>query len=135
MRSDNLLLNSEGILKLADFSNAIKPPSDSSPTSKEIVGVPYWQAPEIRRGLYNVFKVDIWSLGATIWECAEAKPPFSENEKFAERWPPLTRPKIYPPAFHEFLKMCSEPMDKRPGVEGVMKVGFCRFAVPRADDL
>lgn len=47
LRSDNLLLNSEGILKLADFSNAIGV-TPESPLATDVVGVVYWQAPEVR---------------------------------------------------------------------------------------
>lgn len=78
----------------------------------EILGVAFWQAspfclfarrtshheftiqaPEVRRGPYNALKVDVWSLGATVWEMAETQPPFADTQQLADRWPsvPATR--------------------------------------------
>ena len=48
VRSDNLLVDKNGIVKLADFSNAVQV-TRSDPTCSDPAGVPYWQAPEIRR--------------------------------------------------------------------------------------
>ncbi|KAJ6542664.1 kinase-like protein [Mycena capillaripes] len=118
LRSDNLLLNSEGVLKLTDFSNAVRVTSES-PLETEPVGVLYWQAPEVRSGAYDPLKIDVWSVGATVWELAEGAPPFSETQKPAERWPPLSESALYAPVYHDFLRMCSEPAASRP-TPGVM---------------
>ncbi|KAM6493356.1 kinase-like protein [Amanita muscaria] len=113
VRSDNLLLNIQGVVKLADFSTAVQV-SPASPLQDDIVGVPYWQAPEVRSPPYNALKVDVWSLGATVWELAEAEPPFSSTHQLADRFPALSDPKLFSPAFHDFLHQCSEPPDSRP---------------------
>ncbi|KAK0447888.1 uncharacterized protein EV420DRAFT_1313372 [Desarmillaria tabescens] len=113
VRSDNLLLNSHGILKLTDFSNATQTSAKSS-TCSDPVGVLYWQAPEVRSGSYDPLKVDVWSLGATVWEMAEAEPPFFQTSEAEDRWPPLTHPEVYSPAFREFLRACSDPPATRP---------------------
>ncbi|KAF8626028.1 hypothetical protein AX15_005118 [Amanita polypyramis BW_CC] len=113
VRSDNLLLNLHGVLKLADFSGAVQV-SPSSPMRSDAVGVAYWQAPEIGTPPYNVLKVDVWSLGATVWELAEAEPPFASSQQLSDRWPPLSQPKLFSPAFHDFLRQCSEPAASRP---------------------
>ncbi|KAF9494647.1 kinase-like protein [Pleurotus eryngii] len=123
VRSDNLLLNSHGILKLADFTNAIQVPSEGSECS-DVVGVVYWQAPEMRTGPYDPLKVDVWSLGATVWEMAQAEPPFSANHQLASRWPPLTNPNNFSPSFHDFLRLCSEPAATRPDAGDLMKKSF-----------
>ncbi|KAF4586383.1 hypothetical protein EYR38_010659 [Pleurotus pulmonarius] len=123
VRSDNLLLNSHGILKLADFTHAIQVSSEYSECSDN-VGVLYWQAPEIRTGPYDPLKVDVWSLGATVWEMAEAEPPFSANQQFASRWPPLTNSNNFSPSFHDFLRLCSEPAATRPDASDLMKKSF-----------
>ncbi|KAK0476137.1 kinase-like domain-containing protein [Armillaria novae-zelandiae] len=123
VRSDNLLLNSHGILKLTDFSNAIQTTSQSS-TCSDPVGVLYWQAPEVRCGSYNPLKVDVWSLGATVWEMAEAEPPFFQTSEAEDRWPPLTHPEVYSPAFREFLRACSDPPATRPSPAELAKNPF-----------
>lgn len=122
VRSDNLLLNSHGILKLTDFSNAIQATSQS--TCSDPVGVLYWQAPEVRCGPYDPLKVDVWSLGATVWEMAEAEPPFFQTSEVEGRWPPLTHPEVYSPAFREFLRACSDPPVTRPSPAELAKSPF-----------
>ncbi|KAH9966198.1 hypothetical protein BGW80DRAFT_1343403 [Lactifluus volemus] len=79
VRSDNLLLSRSGVLKLADFSMAVSS-SPGTPKRSDPVGVIYWQAPEMRTGLYDPLKVDVWSLGATAWELVHGNPPFQDIE-------------------------------------------------------
>jgi len=88
------------------------------------VGVPYWQAPEVRYGSYDAMKVDVWSLGATVWEVAETEPPFERTGEMEERWPPLSRPAMYSRQFHDFLLACSEPAESRPTPKQLVKVGY-----------
>ncbi|KAJ3515008.1 hypothetical protein NLJ89_g2036 [Agrocybe chaxingu] len=130
VRSDNLLLNKHGVLKLADFSNAVQV-TQQSPMRSDIVGVAFWQAPEVRRPPYNALKVDVWSLGATVWEMAQTEPPFAETQQLAERWPPLRQPELYSPAFHDFLRKCSEPAVSRPGAAELFKSSFINNACGR----
>jgi len=108
LRSDNLLINKHGVLKLVDFSVACQVTREQ-PIRTDPAGVLYWQAPEVLRGTYNPLKVDVWSLGATVWEMAQTEPPFYDTGKSADRWPPLSEPQYYSPAFHDFLRKCSEP--------------------------
>jgi len=133
LRSDNLLLNREGILKIADFSNAVRV-TPEQPMSSDAVGVIYWQAPEVKRGPYDPLKVDVWSLGATVWEMAEAQPPFSavqDPRQIGNQWPPLTQPEIYSRCFHEFLRLCSEPSAARPSPHELSDTAFIRNACGR----
>ncbi|KAF8630258.1 hypothetical protein AX17_005444 [Amanita inopinata Kibby_2008] len=125
VRSDNLLLNLHGVLKLADFSAAVQVPP-SSPMCTDIVGVAYWQAPEVRIPPYDALKVDVWSLGATIWEMSEAEPPFARSQQLQDRWPTLSKPKLFSPAFHDFLKLCSEPAALRPDAATLCKHPFMK---------
>ncbi|KAF8176288.1 kinase-like domain-containing protein [Pholiota molesta] len=120
VRSDNLLLDKHGVLKLADFSNAVQVTRES-PMRSDIVGVAYWQAPEVRKPPYDALKVDVWSLGATVWEMAQQDPPFVDSQQLADRWPPLRQPELFSPAFHEFLRKCSEPAAVRPNPSELLK--------------
>ncbi|PFH46285.1 hypothetical protein AMATHDRAFT_8016 [Amanita thiersii Skay4041] len=131
VRSDNLLINIHGVLKLADFSAAVQV-SPSSPMRSDVVGVAYWQAPEIRSPPYNALKVDIWSLGATIWELAESEPPFASTQQLADQWPTLSKPKMFSSAFHDFLRRCSEPAATRPSAQELCKHPYMNNACGRS---
>ncbi|KAJ6578864.1 kinase-like domain-containing protein [Mycena vulgaris] len=130
LRSDNLLLNNEGVLKLTDFSNAVVV-TPETPLATDPAGVVYWQAPEVRSGAYDPLKIDVWSVGATVWELAEAAPPFSDTQQPAERWPPVSQPALYPPAFHDFLLQCSEPAASRPTPGALLQTPFLQKACGR----
>jgi serine/threonine protein kinase len=134
VRSDNLLLNASGIVKVADFSNAVRV-TRNSPMCFGAVGVIYWQAPEMRVGAYNALKVDIWSLGATVWELAQTEPPFADVQdprQIGVQWPPLRQPELYSRGFHEFLKLCSRPYGSRPNPNELVNTPFIRNACGRA---
>ncbi|KAJ7485328.1 hypothetical protein FB451DRAFT_1127499 [Mycena latifolia] len=104
LRSDNSLLNREGVLKPPDLSNAVCG-TPETPLSMDPAGVVYWPAPEVRPGfpaaLMIPSKIDVWSVGAEIGE-ADA------------RWrSPLSGPTLDQPAFRDFLRQCSGPAASR----------------------
>jgi tRNA A-37 threonylcarbamoyl transferase component Bud32 len=75
LKSDNILLNVNGDVKLADLGLSTEV-GDESAMETSIAGSRYWLAPEMIRGEgYNV-KADIWSLGCVALEMAEGKPPY-----------------------------------------------------------
>ncbi|KAI1789681.1 kinase-like protein [Ganoderma leucocontextum] len=128
VRSDNLLVNREGVVKLADFSHAIQV-ARSNPMCSDLAGVIYWQAPEVRGGSYNALKVDVWSLGATIWELAETEPPFSDvtdPRQLGPELPSLSQPEIYSRSLHDFLNLCSNPSSSRPDPHDLLTTPFIR---------
>ncbi|KAJ8513103.1 hypothetical protein OPV22_003537 [Ensete ventricosum] len=83
IKGANLLVNVNGVVKLADFGMA-KHLSGAAPTHS-LKGSPFWMAPEMLQATMNKeigydLAVDIWSLGCTIIEMFTGKHPWSDLE-------------------------------------------------------
>jgi serine/threonine protein kinase len=120
IKSDNVLCDLDGRVKLADFGFAIGLTQEEDKRTS-VVGTPYWMAPELIRGQEYDAKVDVWSLGITLIEMAEGEPPLLHE-------PPLRAlllitindpPTLNDPtgrwsqACHHFLSKCMEPDPER----------------------
>jgi p21-activated kinase 1 len=92
LRSENLFINGEGVLKVAGFSNAVR----VTPLVTDV------GAPEVHDSL----KFDVWCVGAIVWEMAEAAPPFFDP-RAAARLPPVN--KLYPAWLQDFVNLCFVP--------------------------
>jgi len=79
----------------------------------DYVGSPLFMSPEVvRKEGYN-HKADIWSLGITIIEIVQGRPPNADINSIdklpllAERDPPkFANPRLWSPAFNKFLTIC-----------------------------
>jgi len=78
IRSDNILLDARGRVKLADFGHSVQLTKEI-PRRNSVVGTPYWMAPEVIRGFNYGTRVDVWSLGVVMREMLEGEPPFLQE--------------------------------------------------------
>ncbi|MCO5569927.1 hypothetical protein L7F22_023641 [Adiantum nelumboides] len=78
----NILVDVNGQVKLSDFGIAKQVGETLASSSK---GTPLYMAPEVLTPKHNCysFSADIWSLGCTVLEMADGKPPWSNLEGFA----------------------------------------------------
>jgi serine/threonine protein kinase len=73
IKGANILTTKHGLVKLADFGVATR---TSSLHESSVVGTPYWMAPEVIELSGATTASDIWSLGCTVIELLDGKPPY-----------------------------------------------------------
>ena len=75
LKTDNILVNLEGEIRIADFGHSRTLLSNKRYTTSSRVGSAWWVAPEIcAEQRYNT-KCDIWSYGIVCIELACGDPP------------------------------------------------------------
>ncbi|KAF2726150.1 kinase-like protein [Polychaeton citri CBS 116435] len=121
VKPDNILLDSEGHVHLADFNVA----SDYTPrrplTSKS--GTLAYLAPEVYLGKGYMTEVDWWSLGVTFYECIYNKRPFEggNHESLAQSIIraeppfPVTNPPVSMPCNHAISSLLEKKKSLRIG--------------------
>ena len=78
IKGANILVNSQGICKLADFGASVRIADLTIENRKSLHGTPYWMAPEVIKQIGHGRQADIWSVGCTVIEMLTGKPPFYE---------------------------------------------------------
>jgi len=117
LKAGNLLLTSDGNIKLADFGVSAKN-KKTVQRRTTFIGTPYWMAPEVivtetcKDDPYD-YKADIWSAGITLIELAEMQPPYHDMHpmrvlfKIPKSDPPQLQAKNkWSKDFHDFLSLC-----------------------------
>ncbi|KAH8704946.1 kinase-like domain-containing protein [Talaromyces proteolyticus] len=124
LKPDNVLLDSQGHVHLADFNVA----SDFKPgkplTSKS--GTLAYLAPEVYEGGGYYNEVDWWSLGVTFYECIYNKRPFegrsqdtlSESITKAQPKYYVTNPAVSVPCLRALSALMEKDRSKRIGATG-----------------
>lgn len=110
IKSDNILVNSDGEVKIADFGFAVGLTKEKEKRTS-VLGTPFWMAPEIISKVRYDAKVDVWSLGITAMEMAESEPPHMGLQPVKALFLIRTSPspilkdrKNWSSNFHHFLK-------------------------------
>jgi len=84
IKPSNILLDADGLVKVADFGLAKRPDKDVSVTQTgHNLGTPLYMPPEVCRGRKADARSDLYSLGATFYQVLAGRPPF-EGESSAE---------------------------------------------------
>ncbi|MBI3267606.1 MAG: protein kinase [Planctomycetes bacterium] len=94
VKPDNIFLGSDGAVKLGDFGLTRDLGSDASLSAPgQILGTPYYMAPEQAAGEKADARADLYGLGATLFHALTGVPPFD-----AETLPELLERVIAAPA-------------------------------------
>lgn len=80
LKPENLLLDSEGHIKMTDFGLSKQGLNDPDARTKTFCGTPEYLAPEVLQGHEYGKAVDWWSLGTLIFEMLTGLPPFYDED-------------------------------------------------------
>ncbi|NWT63028.1 PAK3 kinase, partial [Erythrocercus mccallii] len=75
VKSHNILLGTDGSVKLADFGLSAQLPPEQS-RWRSVTRTPGWMAPEVMTGQPYGTKADIWSFGIMGVEMVEREVPY-----------------------------------------------------------
>lgn len=101
LKPENLLIDTHGHLKIADFGFA-KALNDGKTWT--LCGTPEYLAPEIIKNEGHGFAVDWWALGVLIYEMLVGSPPFYDNSSYKIYEKILSGNIIFPSCLSPFAK-------------------------------
>ncbi|XP_049850344.1 ras GTPase-activating-like protein rgaA [Schistocerca gregaria] len=129
IKASNLLTTKDGGVKVADFGVATisKPNRESENICDNVLGSPYWMAPEIIMMNKAQPSSDIWSLGCTIIELKTGEPPYYHMPQLSAMYHIAESEEMpfFPPnisdSLTDFLKKCFErDQEKRPSARALL---------------
>lgn len=136
IKGANILTTKEGLVKLADFGVAAKLgelEEHSDELHQNVVGTPYWMAPEIIEMTQVTPASDIWSVGCLIVELLTGSPPYFEMQPMSalfrivsDEHPPL--PDSLSPLAEDFLRKCFQKDPKmRPDAQALLQHEWLKY--------
>ncbi|EPR57115.1 NEK kinase [Toxoplasma gondii GAB2-2007-GAL-DOM2] len=132
IKSQNIFLSSDGLIKLGDFGIARRLNKDNM--AETYVGSPCYMSPELyKREPYN-YKSDIWALGCVLFELCCLRKPFHGSNivvlamQVTSNKPPAhldTPPGLYPPPLHHLVnRMLQVDPAERPSAAEIMATPY-----------
>eukprot|EP01017_Pseudomicrothorax_dubius_P002662 TRINITY_DN1017_c0_g2_i2.p1 TRINITY_DN1017_c0_g2~~TRINITY_DN1017_c0_g2_i2.p1 ORF type:complete len:386 (-),score=84.27 TRINITY_DN1017_c0_g2_i2:134-1291(-) len=129
LKSDNILLSSNGDIKLADFGFSAQLTNENTHRNS-LAGTVLWMAPELLGQEDYDERVDIWSLGIICLELCNGDPPLTDVHFLLAMYliktqEPPTAPERCSDLLKDFVQKCLvKDRTKRWTVEKLMSHGF-----------
>lgn len=136
IKSANILVTQDGVIKLADFGASKKLKSalveNKDEICKSLRGSPYWMAPEVARRSGHSFSADIWSVGCVMIEMLTGNAPWSNVSRSVKEILDLIKGGKTPPipentsdACKDFIGVClQEDFSDRPTADELLQHKF-----------
>ncbi|XP_064260372.1 serine/threonine-protein kinase PAK 3-like [Passer domesticus] len=119
VKSSNILLRTDGSVKLADFGLSTQLTPEKN-TRSSLAGTAWWMAPEVVTCQPYGPKVDIWSFGIVGIEMVEQEPPYWNQSPASAKFmiasigtPQLLHPKLLSAWLRDFLSCCLQADEAR----------------------
>ncbi|KAL8706365.1 MAG: hypothetical protein Q9201_000573 [Fulgogasparrea decipioides] len=133
IKSDNVLLDARGNVKITDFGFCAKL-TEAKSKRATMVGTPYWMAPEVVKQREYGPKVDMWSLGIMAIEMIESEPPYLNEEPLKALFlittngtPTLKNPDRLSRELKVFLSQClTVTVENRATAEEILRCDFLK---------
>ncbi|XP_017928273.1 serine/threonine-protein kinase PAK 3-like [Manacus vitellinus] len=137
IKSSNILIRTDGSVKLADFGLSAQLSLEQS-YRNSVIGTSWWMAPEVVISKPYGPKVDIWSFGIVGLEMVEGEVPYQNETSVLAQYliatggaPKLKNPKQVSAWLRDFLTCCLETdQDRRWSAEELLQHPFVESAKP-----
>ncbi|CAG5131184.1 unnamed protein product [Candidula unifasciata] len=142
IKSDNILVALNGAVKLTDFGFCAQLNREKN-ARNTMIGTLCWMAPEVVASQKYSYKIDIWSLGITVIEMLEGRPPYLNEFPLrviylikTKARPPIHDEHKLSPELRDFLHKCLEAkVEQRASARQLLDHPLIRKALPPAKSL